>query len=55
MKDQVDSLVLRGVKAASLDSTQTADRSTWVKDEVLNGNMKILYVAPERSVGIDIQ
>lgn len=50
MKDQVDALVARGVKAASLDSTQTADRATWVKDEVLNGSMKILYVAPERSV-----
>ncbi|KAI0815051.1 ATP-dependent DNA helicase [Irpex lacteus] len=48
MKDQVDALVARGVKAASLDSTQTADRATWVKDEVLNGSMKILYVAPER-------
>ena len=51
MKDQVDALVALGVKAASLDSTQTIDRASWVKDEVLNGNMKILFVAPERSVG----
>lgn len=50
MKDQVDALVARGVKAANLDSTLTLERSTWVKDEVLSGSMKILYVAPERSV-----
>ena len=48
MKDQVDVLVSRGVKAASLDSTQGMERSSWIKDEVLNGNMKILFVAPER-------
>ncbi|KAH9937035.1 ATP-dependent DNA helicase [Fomitopsis serialis] len=48
MKDQVDALVNRNVKAASLDSTLTADRSAWVKQEVLSGSMKMLYVAPER-------
>ena len=48
MKDQVDSLVSRGVNAASLDSTQPPERSKWIKEEVLAGKMKILYVAPER-------
>ncbi|KAJ7706258.1 ATP-dependent DNA helicase [Mycena rosella] len=48
MKDQVDVLVERKVKAASLDSTLSADTASWVKAEVLSGNMKILYVAPER-------
>lgn len=48
MKDQVDSLVSRGVNAASLDSTQPPERSKWIKAEVLAGKMKILYVAPER-------
>ena len=52
MKDQVDALVARGVKAANLDSTLSMDRATWVKDEVLSGSMKILYVAPERYVCI---
>jgi superfamily II DNA helicase RecQ len=50
MKDQVDALVSKGVKAASLDSTLTAERSSWVKSEVMSGNLKILYVAPERYV-----
>ncbi|CDO75469.1 hypothetical protein BN946_scf184935.g5 [Trametes cinnabarina] len=48
MKDQVDGLVQRGVNAANLDSTQGADRAAWIKQEVLSGSMKILYVAPER-------
>ena len=48
MKDQVDALVDRGVKAANLDSTLTAERASFVKSEVLAGKMKILYVAPER-------
>lgn len=48
MKDQVDALVDRGVKAANLDSTLSAERSTWVKSEVVSGSMKLLYVAPER-------
>ncbi|KAJ7900267.1 ATP-dependent DNA helicase [Mycena olivaceomarginata] len=48
MKDQVDVLVQRKVKAASLDSTLTMDMATFVKSEVLSGSMKILYVAPER-------
>ncbi|KAJ7932472.1 P-loop containing nucleoside triphosphate hydrolase protein [Mycena leptocephala] len=48
MKDQVDGLVQRQVKAASLDSTLSMDTASWVKAEVLSGSMKILYVAPER-------
>ncbi|KAF9229212.1 ATP-dependent DNA helicase [Gyrodon lividus] len=48
MKDQVDALVARGVKAANLDSTLDADRSSWVKQEVMSGQLKLLYVAPER-------
>ncbi|CAK5280504.1 unnamed protein product [Mycena citricolor] len=48
MKDQVDSLVRRNVKAANLDSTLTIERSAFVKSEILAGSLKILYVAPER-------
>ncbi|KAH9944291.1 ATP-dependent DNA helicase [Epithele typhae] len=48
MRDQVDALVAKGVKAASIDSTQDAGRIAWVKEEVTSGAMKILYVAPER-------
>ncbi|KAF8846312.1 ATP-dependent DNA helicase [Paxillus ammoniavirescens] len=48
MKDQVDALVARGVKAANLDSTLDANRSALVKQEVMSGQLKLLYVAPER-------
>ncbi|KAL4242127.1 ATP-dependent DNA helicase [Abortiporus biennis] len=48
MKDQVDVLLSRGVKAANLDSTLSVEQFNWVKSEVLEGNMKILFVAPER-------
>lgn len=46
MKDQVDALCDRGVKAANLDSTLSMEKSAFVKAEVLNGNLKLLYVAP---------
>ena len=50
MKDQVDALVARKINAAALDSTQSVDRISWIKNEVTTGAMKILYVAPERYV-----
>ena len=51
MKDQVDVLVKRGIAAARLDSTLTAAEVSAVYDGVLNGTLKLLYVAPERFVG----
>ncbi|KAK4687262.1 hypothetical protein P7C73_g2871, partial [Tremellales sp. Uapishka_1] len=51
MKDQVDVLLRKGVKAASLDSTLSAEQSRAVKDGVRSGDLKLLYVAPERLIG----
>jgi superfamily II DNA helicase RecQ len=48
MKDQVEALKRRGVNAAGLDSTLTASEANAVKDSILTGELKILYVAPER-------
>ncbi|KAG1906802.1 uncharacterized protein F5891DRAFT_1238947 [Suillus fuscotomentosus] len=48
MKDQVDALVDHGVKAANLDSILGAEWAAWVKQEVVSGHLKLLYVAPER-------
>lgn len=73
MRDQVDALLRRKVKAASWDrcvlsfcsyapkivsetglflswieSSLTADQARAVKDGVLNGDLKMLYVAPEK-------
>src|SRR5690606_23771341 len=48
MKDQVDSLRANGVAAAYLNSTQTAAEQVKVFDTIRSGDLKLLYVAPER-------
>lgn len=48
MKDQVDALAVRGVPAARLDSSLGADEVRQVMDQVRSGQMRLLYVAPER-------
>ncbi len=48
MKDQVDALVNNGVNAAFLNSSQTNREQTEVFQKVRNGELKLLYVAPER-------
>ncbi len=48
MKDQVDSLVANGVSAAFLNSTLDADEMDTVERRALSGQLKILYLAPER-------
>ena len=50
MKDQVEVLQRKGVKAANLDSTLDVRGALAVKDGVRMGDLKILYVSPERSV-----
>ncbi len=47
MKNQVDQLNAVGVNAQFLNSTLTKAEMTRVKKEVLNGEVKLLYVAPE--------
>ncbi len=48
MQDQVDALIQLGVKAAFLNSTQTQAQQRDVQDQLLNGSLDLLYVAPER-------
>jgi superfamily II DNA helicase RecQ len=48
MHDQVAALQLRGVKAASLDSTLPPETTKAIKQGVISNDIKILYVAPER-------
>ncbi|WMN06287.1 DNA helicase RecQ [Marivirga arenosa] len=47
MKNQVDTLVALGVNAAFLNSTLTKTETKRVKKEVMSGDLKLLYVAPE--------
>jgi ATP-dependent DNA helicase RecQ len=48
MKDQIDFLVSKGVAAARLDSTQEFNESREVYNKLNKGQLKLLYVAPER-------
>jgi ATP-dependent DNA helicase RecQ len=48
MKDQVDALLQLGVKAAFLNSSLSARDARDVEDQLLNGGLDLLYVAPER-------
>lgn len=48
MKDQIDALVARNISAARLDSTLTVDEYRDVTRRLRSGELKLLYVAPER-------
>lgn len=48
MKDQIDALTRRGIAAARLDSTLTAEQYGDVMQQVRAGSLRLLYVAPER-------
>lgn len=54
MKDQVDALLLNGIKAAFLNSTQYSSEQSLVYSQLRNNELKLLYVAPERLVGGDV-
>lgn len=53
MKDQVESLKQNGVKAAYLNSSLSAVDQRITEDEVADGNIKLLYVSPERLLSGD--
>ncbi len=48
MQDQVEALQQLGVKAAFLNSSLSAEENASITSKVLSGDIKILYVAPER-------
>jgi ATP-dependent DNA helicase RecQ len=51
MKDQVDALQANGINAAFLNSTQNAAEQQRVIAGVKKGDIKLLYLAPERLFG----
>ncbi len=48
MKDQVEALRARGIAAARLDSSLSAEEAAEVFEDMRNGTLKLLYIAPER-------
>ncbi|MHA8104426.1 RecQ family ATP-dependent DNA helicase [Aquirufa nivalisilvae] len=47
MKNQVDQMIAFGVNAQFLNSSLTRSEMNRVKNEVLSGDVKLLYIAPE--------
>jgi superfamily II DNA helicase RecQ len=48
MKDQVDALLRRGIKAAVLNSSISRDQFLAAQDDLKNGRLDLVYCAPER-------
>ncbi|OTA52752.1 ATP-dependent DNA helicase [Hypoxylon sp. EC38] len=48
MKDQVDTLLRKGIPAACLDSTKTYEQNQEIKADIREGRLRLLYCAPER-------
>ena len=48
MKDQVDFLLSKSIKAARLDSSLSRDEFNQIQDSLGKNELKLLYVAPER-------
>lgn len=48
MKDQVDQLRANGVSADYLNSTQTLAEQKTVEDRAISGQLKLLYLSPEK-------
>jgi len=48
MQDQVDALQQLGIKAAYLNSSLDANQAYQVEQQLLNDELELLYVAPER-------
>lgn len=48
MKDQVETLVANGISAAYFNSSQSAEALQEIKAKLLNEELKLLYVSPEK-------
>lgn len=48
MKDQVDALVKRGIRAAAMDSSRSRVEYLQICEDLRNGDLKLLYCSPER-------
>ena len=55
MKDQVDALKANGIAAEFINSTLTFAEIRRVQEQAYSGNLKILYLAPERLALLDFQ
>lgn len=52
MKDQVDALRSNGIPAAALSSMQSDAEIEIIKNQCMEGKLKLLYISPERLMGV---
>ncbi|RLU03849.1 MAG: DNA helicase RecQ [Ketobacter sp.] len=50
MQDQVDALKAAGVKAGFLNSSLAPDQAAEIEQQLLEGELELLYIAPERLI-----
>ncbi|MEK7103604.1 MAG: ATP-dependent DNA helicase RecQ, partial [Patescibacteria group bacterium] len=55
MKDQVDALLANGIPAAFINSSLSNAEIEEIKDELTRGEIKLLYIAPERLALLDFK
>lgn len=48
MRDQVRNLRLKGIKSECINSDQTQEQNTEILEQAKRGEIKVLYIAPER-------
>ena len=48
MKDQVETLQANGIEAAALNSENNSETDTIIRRKCMSGDMKLLYVSPEK-------
>ena len=53
MRDQVKKLCAKGIPAAYINSEQSVEDNQRIIQQALNGQLKILYIAPERQENAD--
>ncbi|MFU2078846.1 DNA helicase RecQ [Avibacterium endocarditidis] len=50
MKDQVDQLLANGIAVDYLNSTQTFEQQQLVQNKAISGQLKLLYISPEKAM-----
>ncbi|MFZ7142691.1 DNA helicase RecQ [Avibacterium avium] len=50
MKDQVDQLLANGIAVDYLNSTQTFEQQQIVQNKAISGQLKLLYISPEKAM-----
>lgn len=53
MRNQVDSMIAKGIQAAAINSNQTSEENTKIINQAQKNMLDILYIAPERMENVE--